>query len=100
MTSWPQNAYVGQKVVCVKLINVIDPVMRQRPVIIGNIYTIAEILIYKNKLYFKIKEAYFASDGHPQNWLADNFRPVQSTDTGMSILKELLINPHKVLEDA
>lgn len=93
MTSWPQNAYVGQKVVCVELINLINPWHRNIPLTIGAIYIIKELYIYNDKLRFVV------NDGTPRFWLASQFRPVQSTEKGMSILKEILVTQN-VKEDA
>ena len=94
MTSWPQNAYVGQKVV--RLNKEFHPLDPTKP---NETYTIKLIGLFLNQyIYFTLNEAScpFGNMG----WLYVLFRPVQSTDTGMAILKELLINPHEVLEDA
>lgn len=107
---WPHNAYVGQKVVCVddSFTNNLD----YKEILVGNIYIIREICIFDNFICFKLLEilkrhlleGYFSSDddkGEDCPFDARRFRPVQSTDKGMEVLKGLL-NPinHKVLEDA
>ncbi len=97
MTSWPQNAYVGQKVVCVQF----GPCCcgcNSKELIVNSIYVIASIREAYGEIGFEL-----IGIKTPKNHLGFSykwFRPAQSTDTGMAILKELLINPHKVLEDA
>ena len=98
MISWPQNTYVGQKVVCVgppAFKPMFGPIVK-----IGNVYTIKNINISpKTKtLHFELEEIF---DIHypSMNWEAIKFRPVQSTEKGMSILKEILLT-QKVREDA
>jgi|SRR5690606_34016718 len=101
MTSWPQNAYVGQKVVCVDVV----PQRGCRddlPLKLGEVYTIRWLGFYLGDRCLRLEEC-TRPDSLPEPdrpMLLRRFRPVQSTDTGMSILKELLINPHEVLEDA
>lgn len=96
---WPQNAYVGQKVVS---LHTFSP----RPIYGLNdlpqkdeIYTISKIVISPSNevgLFFKELQTF-----HLYGYMATVFRPLQSTDKGMEVLKGLL-NPinHKVLEDA
>lgn len=99
MTHWPQNAYVGQKVVCIKDTQFITKGLLKSPLLKGIVYTIDGI--WDNGKLISLTEIKCpCSDPNCAQYLITRFRPVQSTDTGIAILKELLINPHKVLEDA
>ncbi len=111
MTSWPQNAYVGQKVVCIKTWYLslgrgrgdeIGPIR-------GNLYTIRKIgyglnLAYPNKIQIHLMEIInpqlnYTCGLFESAFDISRFRPVQSTDTGMEVLHSILNNPTKVLED-
>lgn len=88
---WPQNAYVGQKVVCVGE-PMFKPIAMEPIPSIGEIYTIIKIVISsKGNVYFQLKEIEpkFYTE---MNWEYNMFRPVQSTEKGMEILRGLL-NP-------
>lgn len=96
---WPQDAYVGQEVVCVDLVDLFNPWHKSAPLIIGGVYKITELNIgaHTNELYFGV------NDGTKRLWLARCFRPLatRSTETGMEILRKLQ-DPanHKYREDA
>src|SRR5687768_6242945 len=104
--------HVGQKVVCV----VADPhAFKRRSEIVlavetwpteGQIYTIREIR-HNNPsgrpgfILHEIKNPLLDYvDGRGElAFRAERFRPLVSTDTGMSILRELLANPNKKIKD-
>lgn len=109
---WPQNAYVGQKVVCV---NNADTMMRKwhskhtKPVL-GGVYTIAGFgeSVYKGYVVIYLAEItnIIVTRGiryYDCGYNIMRFRPVQerSTETGMEILRKLQ-DPtnHRQLEDA
>lgn len=92
--TWPQDAYVGQKVVCVKDDPPPNPWHRQFPVVKGQVYTIHSIEVMRMFPY-----VCFRIDSSRRLWGHDNFRPVQSTETGMSVLRALL-TPLKIKEKA
>lgn len=88
---WPQNAYIGQKVICVNMDGVTNFIHLQYPLKINKIYKIDNIECdpKRGSLYFMVHPY----DGLPNTyWLASQFRPVQSTEKGMKILRGLL-NP-------
>lgn len=104
--TWPQDAYVGQKVVCIVekcndvSIGTIEPGK-------GDIGTIRNIYIGPhNHVCIELKEFPSIGGFNKSNteyclpgWYAYDFRPVQTNEKGMEMLRELL-NPinHKVLE--
>lgn len=96
--TWSQDAYVGQKVVCINF-----PLGFPWGPKLNEIYTISYIGMpgldatnNLNKLGVSLLE--IPSPYRP-NWLICHFSPVQSTKTGMAILKEILVT-QKVKEDA
>ena len=103
MTSWPQNAYVGQKVI--RFRNPIHPaedltIFPAPP--IGEVATIS--WINYNRIYNLIlidlnEYPSPATTGYFRGLDIRMFRPVQSTEAGMKILKGLLI-PTKEKIDA
>ena len=94
---WPQDAYVGQEVVCVLFDEKItyDTICRAHPLVVNETYRILEITAQTNRVYFRVQNL------PPFRiwWLSHQFRPIQSTKTGMSILRGLLV-PNKELVDA
>lgn len=95
--TWPQDAYVGQKVVCIffDAEKTQDSMCRKYPIVKDEVYTILDITIHKDKLFFKVQDNLSVLRLW---WLAYQFRPVQSTKTGMKILTEILLT-QKVKED-
>lgn len=97
--SWPQDAYVGQKVVCHNMNGIANSWHRNEPLIVGHIYIIKELNIgaHTGSLYFRV------DDGTPRLWDHRHFRPIQSTSTGYAILAKLQ-NPSnhrvRISEDA
>ena len=92
--TWPQDAYIGQKVVCINNKNLVYP--GGKPLILNQIYTIGEIDPNCGGVVgFLILELH--EEGDRLYWW--RFRPVQSTETGMEILRKLQ-NPanHKNLD--
>lgn len=89
--TWPKDAYVGQKVVCIDDKNVDD-------LQLNNIYIIEKIYI-SNNLYFWLQGVNDRSKPNYGGYYPRRFRPVQTNEKGMEMLRELL-NPinHKVLE--
>lgn len=91
---WPQNAYVGQKVVCVNSIpHPNDPCPYNNPEI-NKIYTIDKVYIVDGDVVMiELKEIMWkGNDNWYSGFQASFFRPVQSTEKGMEILRGLL-NP-------
>lgn len=93
---WVKNAKVGDKVVCVDNRN-------NEPLVIGHIYKIKEISVGLTtnegvvSVGFKLDEVTPTSNGNTQfHWAC--FKPLKSTEKGMSILREILNNPHKEIE--
>lgn len=94
--AWPRDAYVGQSVVCLK-----DPAPDEPPPYTyrGCVYTIKRIFVEEGWLLFLFEEV-TDPDQYDPEWLSGfyscYFRPVdpqkrtRSTDTGMSILHDLL----------
>jgi len=97
---WPQNAYVGQKVVCIE-----GPSFRPGlgldhdfgghcfgPVI-NNTYEIRSIVVWKHLIGFRLVGITVRDwkPGEEKAWRAARFRPAQSTETGMRILTALLV---------
>ncbi|MDE2107478.1 MAG: hypothetical protein KGL39_60340 [Patescibacteria group bacterium] len=106
---WPQDAYVGQKVVCV------DGTTPEHgnwgPIPIqGVIYTISKIgFVFNNTGRTGIGFNIFELDRDEDPgldlcwWRASRFRPVQSTSTGYAILAKLqnpANHPMRISEDA
>jgi len=88
---WPQNAYVGQQIICIGKPD-FEPQFNEPKPIIGNKYTISAIVLSpEGSVCFQLKEINpkFYTD---MNWQYSMFRPVQSTEKGMEILRGL-INP-------
>jgi len=100
--TWPQNAYVGQKVV--RFRNSIHPLEQFPfpPPPIGEVVTITYIHYEEAYDVTAIDTKEYPSPALP-NWTQGYdirmFRPAQSTEKGMEILKEILIT-QKVKEDA
>lgn len=97
--AWPQDAYVGQKVVCID-----DSLSRGNKVKyfkLHDTYTISRIESYGNQLglFIDLIEVTGQCETGP-NFRISRFRPVQTNEKGMEMLRELL-NPvnHKVLVD-
>lgn len=110
MTSWPQNAYVGQKVVCVddtENLSKWNCIYGEIKPILNKIYTIRELVVYYDSFGYRLVEIINKPGwyGNPFVFKAEQFfdsfrfRPVQSTETGMKILKGLLV-PTKEKADA
>lgn len=111
---WPQNAYVGQKVVCVNVgeeLGKWDCIYDEEKPKLNELYTIREVVIYKGCVGFRLTEIVNKAGwyGNPIPFKAEQifdywrFRPVQSTEKGMEILRGLL-NTHsdgdaKILEE-
>lgn len=106
--SWFKTAYVGQKIICID--DTTEPfycINSETKPVKGNLYHIRGIVSFKNIICFYLKEIvnkpgwYGMPIPHIQEQFFDywRFRPVQTNEKGMSMLRELL-NPinHKVLE--
>lgn len=87
--AWPQDAYVGQEVVCTFLDTSItkNRSCLAYPIIKDEIYTILDITSQNGKLYFRVQDL----NHYRIWWLSHQFRPVtlRSTETGMEILRKL-----------
>lgn len=102
---WPQNAYVGQKVVCVNDSYPLNPsVLISYPNLpqLNFIYTIAELRNEKSIVLKELDNSDIIT-GRQNGFFISRFRPVQSTKKGMEILRGLL-NTHsdgdaKILEE-
>lgn len=89
--------YVGQKVVCVK--NNPEPLGRDVWVVVGDVYTIAEVFTSWGEESVRLVEA--PAKVNEPGWVGNWFRPVQEKKTDISIFTDLLIPvDHKQLEDA
>ena len=94
MTHWPQNAYVGQKVIVIddspgRISGLLFPYKRNEQV------TITEI-----DLNVPLKDLFgFAINGTWSTWSWRRFHPVQSTEKSMKILTEILLT-QKIKENA
>lgn len=84
---WPQNAYVGQKVVCIDNSTVPNPWHNKHPLVLNEVYTILaiDVLPRLNIIHFQI-------DNSMRLWSYDKFKPVQSTESGMKVLNAILKN--------
>lgn len=100
---WPHNAYIGQKVVRFRdfeydpsnLIPMKVPQLNEI-ITISHVSTLGDRIVLDFIEYEAPENEYFY-----KGWASEYFRPVQSTDKGMEVLRGLL-NPinHKVLENA
>lgn len=94
---WVKNAKVGDKVVCVDNYN-------NEPLVIGRVYTVSGVgvaIFADNPSYQDI--AFDVEGVKPIRAPANSFhwacfKPLKSTEKGMSILREILNNPHKEIE--
>jgi hypothetical protein len=93
--TWPQDAYVGQKVVCIKVLPLIHPIHMMMPINLNEVYEISALYIGRGKLWFGL------TDWPPRVWWhTEQFRPVQSTSISYSILAKLQDpTTHRDLED-
>lgn len=101
---WPHNAYVGQKVVCVNDSYPLNPsVIISYPNLpkLNFIYTIAELRNEKSIVLKELDNSDIIT-GRQNGFFISRFRPVQSTEKGMKILRGLLNpkNHKKIVEPA
>ena len=99
---WPGNAYVGQEVICIDATPVTNPWHRANPLVLGARYRIMVVhCAPRGKILFAVSPSAVAPCGSRPHWMSTHFRPAQSTDTGMAILRRLQ-NPqhHQIPEDA
>jgi len=85
--AWPQDAYVGQKVVCVRF-NQCWCGCDSNALKINEVYTIKEIVVQDNIVGFLVKEVEISPNhiAFFSHW----FRPVVSRPTSISIFTAML----------
>lgn len=103
--TWPQDAYVGQKVVCIipklnecSFSGVLEPDINEVGTI-SNIYVCPNNIVIIELIEFPQPGGLSMFGRVGPGWQASGFRPVQTTEKGMEILKSIL-NPknHKALK--
>lgn len=87
MIGWPQNAYVGQKVVCIdaNTINIgFDKLIK------NEVYTISEIEISEKGHFIDLKEKMKYPSSLGCRFFISRFRPVIEKKTDISIFTSML----------
>jgi hypothetical protein len=103
--TWPADAYVGQKVVCVRKPDRIIFSWEMQPKL-GEVYTIRDIILRNNGVGIRVVEivnhpAMYLEGRHECMFWVKRFRPVQTFKNDISVFQRLADKANeKAMENA